>query len=189
MFHQQNFMNDIVQCGPFAYHGTEKSVTLTCKYKFTFLFGGNPIPQQTIKDPCKQPTFPIPLGGGLPRDVQVENPKLLHEGYFFRAWDTRRGYFGEKAIKRMQEKQTYAEFFAGPPKRPRFEVPAIQGEDSGLLESKYHPWQEDSQTETESETEVPEQTSPTQAIQLQLQRQLQQQKKATDEQSSASSSN
>nr|UGV45107.1 MAG: ORF1 [Torque teno virus] len=177
MFHQQNFMNDIVQCGPFAYHGTEKSVTLTCKYKFTFLFGGNPIPQQTIKDPCKQPTFPIPLGGGLPRDVQVENPKLLHEGYFFRAWDTRRGYFGEKAIKRMQEKQTYAEFFAGPPKRPRFEVPAIQGEDSGLLESKYHPWQEDSQTETESETEVPEQTSPTQAIQLQLQRQLQQQRK------------
>nr|UGV45124.1 MAG: ORF1 [Torque teno virus] len=176
MFHQQNFMNDIVQSGPFAYHGAEKSVTLTAKYRFTFLFGGNPAPTQAIKDPCKQPDFPIPGTSGQPPRLQVTNPKLLHEGYYFKAWDLRHGFFGAKAIKRMQEQQINAEFFTGPPKRPRFEVPAMQDENSNSLVSRRHPWETESETESQSEKEAPQETSPQTTIQLRLQQQLREQK-------------
>lgn len=174
MFHQQNFMNDMVQCGPFAYHGEQKSVTLTAKYTFKFLFGGNPILQQTVKDPCKQPDFHIPGTGGVPPRLQVTNPKLLDEGYFFKAWDIRRGLFGAKALKRMSEQQINAEFFTGPPKRPRFEVPALQGEDYDSQVRKLHPWPEDS--ESESEAEAPQEEEPKKPIQEQLEQQLREQK-------------
>ncbi len=176
MFHQQNFMNDIVQCGPFAYKGTEKSVTLTAKYKFFFLFGGNPTPQQAIKDPCKQPDFPIPGTSGQPPRLQVTNPKLLNEGYFFKAWDLRRGLFGAKAIKRMQQQQINAEFFTGPPKRPRFQIPAMQEDASDSLVSKRHPWETESETQSETEKEASQETSPTTTIQFRLQQQLREQK-------------
>lgn len=169
-------MNDIVQCGPFAYKGTEKSVTLTAKYKFFFLFGGNPTPQQAIKDPRKQPDFPIPGTSGQPPRLQVTNPKLLNEGYFFKAWDLRRGLFGAKAIKRMQQQQINAEFFTGPPKRPRFEIPAMQEDASDSLVSKRHPWETESETQSETEKEASQETSPTTTIQFRLQQQLREQK-------------
>nr|UGV45119.1 MAG: ORF1 [Torque teno virus] len=176
IFHQRNVINDIVQSGPFAYGGEEKSAVLTCKYKFTFLFGGNPISQQTIKDPCQQPEWQIPGTGGQPPRLQIENPMLLDEGYYFRAWDIRRGIFGPKAIKRMSTKQITSEFFTGPPKKSKLEVPAIAEDDSTFQERKWSPWSEESQSETEkseNENETP-QTTP--QLQQQLIRQLQEQK-------------
>nr|UGV44537.1 MAG: ORF1 [Torque teno virus] len=175
MFHQQNLMNDIVQSGPFAYQGDEKSVVLTAKYKFKFLFGGNPIFQQTIKDPCKQPTFQLPEPGGLPRNVQIENPQLIDEGSYFRAWDIRRGIFGHKAIKRMCEQPLAADFITGPPKRSKFEVPAIADADCNSREQKFHPWSEEMQRSQESQQSEEEETSP-QILQQRLKQQLQEQK-------------
>lgn len=175
MFHQQNWMNDIAQCGPFAYDGGEKSAVLTAKYKFTFLLGGNPIAQQTLKDPGTQPTFEIPGGGGLPPRVQVENPKRLHEGMFFRAWDIRRGYFGEKALKRMSEQQITSEFITGPPKRSKFEVPAIAADDCGSQGRKEKFWYESSETQSQT-TETEEEETEQESTQLQLRKQLKEQK-------------
>lgn len=175
MFHQQNFMNSIVQCGPFAYQGDEKSVVLTAKYKFYFLFGGNPTPEQTIKDPCQQPTFQMPGASGLPRDVQIEDPQLLHEGYYFRAWDLRRGLYGEKAIKRMREQPIPPEFFAGPPKKSRFEVPANVGDDYSSKEQKWHPWPDSPGAEAQSSDEE-EKEVETPILQHQLREHLREQK-------------
>lgn len=169
MFHQQNLMNDIVQSGPFAYHGDVKSCTLVTKYKFKFLFGGNPIPQQTIKDPSKQPDWPIPGTGTLPRTVQIADPRLLHEGYYFRAWDLRRGLFGEKAIKRMSAESLTSDFITGPPKRSRFEVPAIASGDSPLQERKCPLWWQSEQETTSQESEEEQKTPKTIEQQLKLQ--------------------
>lgn len=155
-FHQQNFMNDMAQVGPFAYDGSEKSAVLTAKYKFTFLFGGNPITQQTIKDPCKQPTYPFPDPSGQPATVQIENPQLLDEGYYFKAWDLRRGLFGEKALKRMSAKPIDADFLTGAKKKSKLEVPAIAAGDCTSQERRWGPWSESEKTsenETESEEE------------------------------------
>nr|UYW66174.1 ORF1 [Torque teno virus 8] len=177
MFHQKNFMNDMVQCGPFAYGGEEKSVVVTAKYKFNFLFGGNPIQQQTIKDPCVQSTFPFPEPGGKPATVQIENPKFLHEGYFFRAWDLRRGFFGERAVKRMSEKPITTDFLTGPPKRSKLEVPAIASADSYFREQKWSPWSESEQTQTETSSQSEgEETETTQYLKQQLKQQLREQK-------------
>nr|UGV44893.1 MAG: ORF1 [Torque teno virus] len=175
MFHQQNFMDDIVKSGPFAYHGTEKSCTLTAKYRFRFLFGGNPISQQVIKDPTKQPDFQIPGARDLFSTVQVTNPKLIDEGYFFNAWDIRRGLFGFSAIKRMQQQQIPTKYFTGPPKRPRFEVPAIANGGSDLLPTKWHPWNETSEEEEDQKEDSPspQEKAP---IQLVLQQQLREQR-------------
>nr|UGV45012.1 MAG: ORF1 [Torque teno virus] len=175
MFHQQNFMNDIVQCGPFAYPGDQKNCVLACKYSFKFLFGGNPIPQQTIKDPKTQPDFPVPGTGQFPSRVQVVNPRHIDEGALFRRWDIRRGWYSNKAIKRMQEKQRDADFITEPPKKPRFEVPAAQQEeDSPSQERRLELWY-GSTTETETEAEAQEEQ--TQTVQQQLNQQLREQRK------------
>ncbi len=171
MFHQKNFINDIVSSGPFVYHGELKSVTLTTKYTFNFLLGGNPILQQTVKDPCKQPTFDIPAVGGLPRPIQIIDPKYVDEGTVFHAFDIRRGFFGAEAIKRVREKQGDALFYPTGAKRPKIEVPAIAGGDSDLQVRKQWPWQEDSQEEAQSEAEVPE-VQTEQEIQEQLRKQF-----------------
>nr|UGV45079.1 MAG: ORF1 [Torque teno virus] len=177
MFHQQGWMNDIVQCGPFAYNLKEKNVALVCKYKFNFSFGGNPIVTQTLKDPSTQPDYPIPGSGQFPTRLQVTDPKLLNEGYIFRRWDIRRGFYGEKSIKRMQQKPTNADLLTGPSKKPRFEVPAAaQEEDSTSGETKLVPWYESSVTETETEAEVQEETQETH-LHEQLKQQLLQQRK------------
>lgn len=136
MFHQQNIMNDFAQSGPFAYDGSEKSAVLSARYKFTFYFGGNPIPQQTIKDPCTQPTYPFPDPSGQPATVQVEDPSKLDERFYFKRWDIRRGIFGQKAIKRMSAEQVYDEFLTGEPKRPRLEVPPVADEDYNSEETR-----------------------------------------------------
>lgn len=183
MFHQQNWMNDMVGCGPFAYQGDQKKVVLTCKYKFHFLFGGNPISQQTLKDPCKQPTFQIPGSGGVPPRLQIENPKRLSEGFYFRAWDIRRGLFGKHAIKRVQEQPYDAEYFAGPPKKSKFEVPAMQNEDYISEGERWPRWPDSrstSSTPSHSESEQ-EETAETPHLKQQLKQQLREQKQIKKE--------
>nr|UGV44873.1 MAG: ORF1 [Torque teno virus] len=175
MFHQKNWMNDIVQCGPFAYQGDQRSCVLMCKYKFNFLFGGNPIPQQTLKDPASQPTFPVPGAGPLLSRLQITNPRLQEEGYLLRKWDIRRGFFGHKAIKRMYQQQKFAESVTGPPKRSKFEVPAdTLAEGSSSLERKHLTWSDESQAPTETETEAQEEEEE-KSIHLHLRKQYREQ--------------
>nr|UGV44905.1 MAG: ORF1 [Torque teno virus] len=177
LFHQQKFIEDIVSSGPFAYHGSQASATLTTKYKFHFLFGGNPVPQQTVRDPCNQPVFDIPGAGGLPRPIQVVDPKYVNEGYTFHAWDFRRGLFGQAAIKRVSGEQTNASLYSSGPKRPRTEIPPQDAEEGSYSrEGKLQPWLDSSEQE-ESETEAPEEeaTSPP-SLQLQLKQQIREQR-------------
>lgn len=176
MFHQKNWMNDIVQCGPFAYQGDQRSTVLMCRYKFNFLFGGNPIPQQTLKDPATQPNWPVPGAGPLLSRIQITNPKLQEEGYLLRRWDIRRGFYGHKAIKRMYQQQTFADSVTGPPKRSKFEVPADMLEGgSTSLEKKYLTWSDESQVQTETETEAPEEEEE-KSIHLHLKQQYREQR-------------
>lgn len=175
-FHQQNFMNSMAQCGPFAYDGSEKSAVLSAQYKFTFLFGGNPITQQTIKDPCTQTTYPFPETSGKPATVQITDPELIDEGYFFKAWDIRRGIFGERAIKRVSAKQIITESLTGP-KRPRLEVPPIAEEGSPTHHRGSSLWSPFSDKTQTSQEENEEEKKETPQIQQQLLSQLQEQKR------------
>nr|UGV44946.1 MAG: ORF1 [Torque teno virus] len=172
LFHQQAVMEDIAKAGPFAPKTPKPSTQLVMKYQFTFNWGGNPIFEQIVRDPCTQPTYELPGGGNLPGRIQVINPKLLGPNYSFRSFDIRRGQFSTKSIKRMSEQPETSEFLF-PEKRPRIDLPKYEPpeESSRTHQREERPWTSEEETETEAQSEE----EPAQTIREQLQQQLQEQ--------------
>lgn len=171
---QQQVLDDLFQSGPFAYRGDAKSATLVSKYSFKWLWGGNRIFQQVVRDPCShqqnQPVGP----SREPRAVQVFDPKYQAPEWTFHAWDIRRGLFGRHAIKRVSAKPTTDELISTGPKRPRLEVPAFEEEqEKDLLfrQRKHKAWEDTTEEETEAQSEEEEESQ-----ELQLLRRLQQQR-------------
>jgi hypothetical protein len=176
MYHQAEVLECIAQSGPFAYHGDERKAVLTAKYKFRWKWGGNPVFQQVLRDPCTGGAV-APHTSRHPRAIQVHDPKYQAPEYLFHKWDFRRGLFSTKGIKRVSEQPVHDEFFTGSGKRPKKDTnPSPQEEEqkegSRFRVPKLRPWLPSSQ-ETQSESEQ-EETAP-KTIQEQLQEQLQQQ--------------
>nr|UGV42697.1 MAG: ORF1 [Torque teno virus] len=172
---QQAVLEDLFQTGPFAYKGNLKSATLTCKYASKWLWGGNRVFQQVVRDPCSHQQEQAVGPSRKPRAVQVFDPKYQAPEWTFHAWDIRRGLFGRQAIKRVSAKPTDDELIPTGPKRPRMEVPAFEeGQEKSLLfrQRKHQPWEET----TEEETEAPSETEEESSEEQQLLRRLQQQR-------------
>nr|UGV44681.1 MAG: ORF1 [Torque teno virus] len=173
MYNQYPVLEDLAMSGPFAPKEKIPSSTLTVKYKAKFIFGGNPISEQIVKDPCTQPTYEIPGGGTLPRRIQVINPEYIGPHYSFKSFDIRRGYFSAKSVKRVSEQSDITEFIFSGPKKPRIDQDRYQEaeehSDSRLREEK--PWESSQETESEAQEEEIQETN----IQLQLQHQLKEQ--------------
>nr|UGV43294.1 MAG: ORF1 [Torque teno virus] len=126
--HQQQVIEAITQSGPFSYHCDYKSATLNVKYKFKWLWGGNPISHQIVRNPCKDGQGYPP--GRKPRSIQVTDPKYNAPEYTLHSWDYRRGFYGEAVIKRMLQQPTPNELYPSAPKRPKKETePDLQGEE------------------------------------------------------------
>nr|UGV44827.1 MAG: ORF1 [Torque teno virus] len=153
ILHQQAVLEDIARSGPFSLKQQIPSATLTAKYKFKFLFGGNPTSEQVVRDPCTQPTFELPGASTQPPRIQVTDPKLLGPHYSFHSWDLRRGYYSTKSIKRMSEHEEPSEFIFPGPKKPRVDLGPIQEQErpSDSLQRESRPWET---SEEESEAEV-----------------------------------
>lgn len=176
MFHQTEVLECIAQSGPFAYHADERKTVLTLKYKFRWKWGGNPVFQQVLRDPCTGGAV-APHTSRHPRSIQVYDPKYQAPEYLFHKWDFRRGLFSTKGIKRVSEQPVHDEYFTGSGKRPKKDTnPSLQEEEqkesSRFRVPELRPWLPSSQ-ETQSESEQ-EETAP-KTIQEQLQEQLQQQ--------------
>lgn len=118
MYHQAEVLECIAQSGPFAYHGDERKAVLTAKYKFRWKWGGNPVFQQVLRDPCTGGAV-APHTSRHPRAIQVHDPKYQAPEYLFHKWDFRRGLFSTKGIKRVSEQPLHDEFFTGSGKRPK----------------------------------------------------------------------
>lgn len=152
MLFQHMVMRDIVQTGPFSYKDESKNCVLTMKYKFKFTWGGNMVSQQTIRNPCK--TDGPPGTGRQPRDLQIVDPQSMGPRWVFHAWDWRRGFLSDAALKRLREKPLDHEEYSKKPKRPRlFPVTESsegyhqQGEGSDSEEEKYPSFTEEQTTE------------------------------------------
>ena len=176
MFHQGEVLECIAQSGPFAYHGDERKAVLTAKYKFRWKWGGNPVFQQVLRDPCTGGAV-APHTSRHPRAIQVHDPKYQAPEYLFHKWDFRRGLFSTKGIKRVSEQPVHDEYFTGSGKRPKKDTnPSPQEEEqkegSRFRVPELRPWLPSSQ-ETQSQSEQ-EETAP-KTVQEQLQEQLQQQ--------------
>nr|UGV44229.1 MAG: ORF1 [Torque teno virus] len=116
---QQQVLNDIHNCGPWAYRDEHLSTTLTMGYTFKFNWGGDMMFPQVIKNPCPDSGL-APSSGRQQRDVQIVDPLTVGPQWIFHPFDIRRGFYNPKAIKRVSEKPTNDELFIQPPKRPRF---------------------------------------------------------------------
>nr|UGV42675.1 MAG: ORF1 [Torque teno virus] len=175
-FNQQEVLEDLFQSGPFAYKGDAKSATLNSKYAFKWLWGGNRIFQQVVRDPCSHQQDQAVGPSRQPRAVQVFDPKYQAPEWTFHAWDIRRGLFGRQAIKRVSAKPTDDELVPTGTKRPRLEVPAFQEEqEKDLLfrQRKHKAWEETTEEETEALSETEEESQEQQLLRrLQQQREL-----------------
>lgn len=178
LLHQMEVLECLAQTGPFAYHGDERKTVLTAKYKFRWKWGGNPVFQQVLRDPCTGGAV-APHTSRHPRAIQVFDPKHQAPEYLFHKWDFRRGLFSTKGIKRVSEQPTHDEFLTGRSKRPKKDTGAPlqeeeQKEDSRFRLPQLRPWLPSSQ-ETQSQSEEEQQTGSA-TLQDQLQQQLQQQR-------------
>nr|UGV45550.1 MAG: ORF1 [Torque teno virus] len=162
---QTKVMTDIAMSGPFSYPDELKNTTINAKYKFRFKWGGNMIYQQTIKNPCTDGQDPHSYRH--PRDVQVADPITVGPRYAFHQWDWRRGWLGDKALKRMLQKPLDFEFYPIAPKRPRLFPPTeAEGEEK----------QEESSTSEEESILISQEETPTQLLRIQLRKQLRDQR-------------
>nr|UGV42659.1 MAG: ORF1 [Torque teno virus] len=162
---QTKVMTDIAMSGPFSYPDELKNTTINAKYKFRFKWGGNMIYQQTIKNPCTEGQDPHSYRH--PRDVQVADPITVGPRYAFHQWDWRRGWLGDKALKRMLQKPLDFEFYPIAPKRPRLFPPTeAEGEEK----------QEESSTSEEESILISQEETPTQLLRVQLRKQLRDQR-------------
>nr|UYM03292.1 MAG: ORF1 [Anelloviridae sp.] len=167
---QSQVVHDFILTGPFSYKDDLKSTVLTVEYKFKFLWGGNMIPEQVIRNPCKTEGHDLPHTSRLHRDLQVVDPHTVGPQWALHTWDWRRGLFGTEAIKRVSEQQVHDELYYPLSKKPRFFPPI-----SGLQEQErdYSSQEEKDQSSTEEETD-PKKKDQIQQRRLHLQFQEQQ---------------
>lgn len=167
MMFQHEVIRDIVQTGPFSYKDELKNSVLVAKYKFYFTWGGNMVSQQSIRNPCKTDGHDSD-SGRYPRDVQIVDPLTMGPRWVFHAWDWRRGYVSEQALKRVSEKPLDYEEYFKKPKRPRI-FPSSEGA------KQPHMLEENSSSEEEKSLSLIEETTP--AIQEQFRKQLKRQQR------------
>lgn len=173
---QQQVLHDIYLTGPFSYKDDLKSFTINAKYKFKFLWGGTIIPEQVIKNPCKEQDSPFTFTGRQPRDLQIADPQTMGPQWVFHTWDWRRGLFGENALKRVSEQPSNDADYYAPPKKPRLFPPTDlqeqeRGSDFTVQELRILSERAPSQTSEEEDPQEEHQLQQ-QELQLRLQQQF-----------------
>nr|UGV43379.1 MAG: ORF1 [Torque teno virus] len=170
---QTQVMHDITMTGPFSYHDELVSTQLTAKYTFDFMWGGNMISTQIIKNPCKDSGLEPAYPSRQRRDLQIVDPHSMGPQFSFHNWDYRRGLFGQDAIDRVSKEPRDAPEYPNPYKRPRYFPPTDradqeQEKDFNFQEESGASSSEESDQEVLQETQVL-QFQPEQQQQLHLQ--------------------
>lgn len=155
---QMQVMHDITMTGPFSYRDHLVSTQLTAKYTFDFMWGGNMISTQIIKNPCKDSGLEPAYPGRQRRDLQIVDPYSMGPQFSFHNWDYRHGLFGQDAIDRVSKQPKDASDYPNPYKRPRYFPPTDQDlqeqeKDFSFLQTAQSPSSEDSDQEVQ-ETQV-----------------------------------
>nr|UGV44636.1 MAG: ORF1 [Torque teno virus] len=166
LFHQKEVLEALAQSGPYAYHSDIKKVSLGVKYRFKWVWGGNPVSQQVVRNPCK--TTQGSSGNRVPRSIQVVDPRYNTPELTIHAWDFRHGFFGRKAIKRMQEQPIPHDTFSAGYKRSRRDTEALQSsqeehQKENLLFpvqqlKRVPPWETSQESQSEEETSQKQET-------------------------------
>nr|UHS18255.1 MAG: hypothetical protein [Gammatorquevirus sp.] len=101
---QRETINAFVECGPFIPKlDTKLNSTweLNFKYDFLFKWGGPLIHDEEVKNPKQKDTYDVP--DHFQTATQVVNPLKQKTESMLHAWDFRRGFITNTALKRMSE--------------------------------------------------------------------------------------
>uniref|UniRef100_A0AAU8H4C7 Capsid protein n=1 Tax=Alphatorquevirus homin21 TaxID=3048423 RepID=A0AAU8H4C7_9VIRU len=177
MAFQRQVMHDITMTGPFSYKDELVSTQLTATYKFDFMWGGNMISEQIIRNPCAQPGVAPAYPDRQRRDVQVVDPRTMGPQFVFHTWDWRRGAFGKGAIDRVSEKPGDDGSYTVPYKKPRYFPPTerLQGQESAFAFQEEREGSSSEESDQEAPQTAGEELQPQQQLQLQVQLLQQQQ--------------
>nr|UGV43328.1 MAG: ORF1 [Torque teno virus] len=166
---QTQVMHDITMTGPFSYHDELVSTQLTAKYTFDFMWGGNMISTQIIKNPCKDSGLEPAYPSRQRRDLQIVDPHSMGPQFSFHNWDYRRGLFGQDAIDRVSKEPRDAPEYPNPYKRPRYFPPTDRADQE---QEKDFNFQEESRASSSEESDQ-EVLQETQVLQFQPEQQQQ----------------
>uniref|UniRef100_A0AAU7ST18 Capsid protein n=1 Tax=Alphatorquevirus homin13 TaxID=3048415 RepID=A0AAU7ST18_9VIRU len=162
--YQTDVFHDIVTCGPWQYRDDNKNAQLVAKYRFSFIWGGNTVHSQVIRNPCKDNQVSGPRR--QPRDVQVVDPQLITPPWVLHSFDQRRGLFTETALRRLLKQPLPGEYAVSTLRTPLLFLPSEYQREDGAAESasgspakRPRLWPEESQTETISSEEDPAETT------------------------------
>ncbi|UJO01952.1 ORF1 [Anelloviridae sp.] len=162
--YQTDVFHDIVTCGPWQYRDDNKNSQLVAKYRFSFIWGGNTVHSQVIRNPCKDNQVSGPRR--QPRDVQVVDPQLITPPWVLHSFDQRRGLFTETALRRLLQQPLPGEYAVSTLRTPLLFLPSEYQREDGAAESasgspakRPRIWPEESQTETISSEEDPAETT------------------------------
>lgn len=101
--YQLQSIENIISTGPgIPKLGGRKSVEAKIKYNFYFKFGGCPAKMDSIKDPSKQETYPVP--NYQPSTYSLQNPAIPQEYYLYQ-FDEQQGIITKRAAKRIKMQQ------------------------------------------------------------------------------------
>nr|AZK35949.1 hypothetical protein ORF1 [Torque teno virus 1] len=109
LFHQKEVLEVIAQGGPFAYPSDQMKVCLGMKYAFKWVWGGNPVSQQVVRNPCKDSG--VSSGNRVPPSVQIVDPKYNTPELATHAWDFRRACLGQKLLRECRQSRSLLNFF------------------------------------------------------------------------------
>nr|UGV44628.1 MAG: ORF1 [Torque teno virus] len=177
MAFQKQVFHDITMTGPFSYKDELVSTQLTATYKFDFMWGGNMISEQIIRNPCTQPGLAPSYPDRQRRDVQVVDPRTMGPQFVFHTWDWRRGLFGKGAIDRVSQKPGDDGSYTVPYKKPRYFPPTdrLQGRESAFASQEERQGTSSEESDQEAPQAAEEELQPQQQLQLQIQLLQQQQ--------------
>nr|UGV44586.1 MAG: ORF1 [Torque teno virus] len=131
--YQTDVFHDIVTCGPWQYRDDNKNSQLVAKYSFRFMWGGNTVHSQIIRNPCKENQVSGPRR--QPREVQVVDPQLVTPPWVLHNFDQRRGLFTETALRRLLKQQLPGEYVTSTLRAPLLFLPSEYQREDGAAES------------------------------------------------------
>nr|UGV37824.1 MAG: ORF1 [TTV-like mini virus] len=103
--YQRQVVNDICKTAPFVNRcDYVTNLQAHIKYDFSFKWGGNPSPMESVYDPNSQPITPSPDYQLLLNEIIDPNTSI--QNYLY-PWDSRRDFITQKAAERIKQSESY----------------------------------------------------------------------------------
>nr|UHK05464.1 MAG: ORF1 [Torque teno midi virus] len=138
---QLGILNSFAALGPFVPkrdNQTNSTWELKLHYKFCFNWGGPQITDKEVQNPADLGHYDVP--DKLPGTIQIKNPAKQTPESFLQAWDYRRGFIKESALKRVYENQSTDTSFQAVTEEPQAKkrclpiLPALQNKNKKIKE-------------------------------------------------------